>query len=179
MACAGALFAACVGGWRLAASLKAAARLPLRFGAVLLAALACATALRMGDVAAMLLLPLAATALALAALARFARACGPFMASVAQMIALACGLYALVTGYAMPGLVLVMLAGLCVIAAALNRLAPAAILSGAALLAMGLCFLQAGAGAGVLLFSAASVIGLARPQSLRSTRRAMRGAAVP
>lgn len=145
---------------------------------MLLAALACATVLGMGDVAASLLLPLVATALALAALARFARPAGPFMASLAQMIALACGLYALVTGHAMPGLVLVMLSGLCVIAAALNALAPAAILSGAALLAMGLCFLQAGAGAGVLLFAAASMIGLARPQSLRSSRRAMRGAVV-
>ena len=61
------LFAACIGGWRLAAPLKAAARLPLRFAAVLLSALAGATALRMGDVTALLLLPLASAARALAA----------------------------------------------------------------------------------------------------------------
>ena len=90
--CAFALFAACIGGWRLAAPLKAPARLPLRFAAVLLAALAAAAALRMGDVAALLLLPLAATVLALGALARFARPAGALLASLALITALACGL---------------------------------------------------------------------------------------
>ena len=173
------LFAVCIGGWRLAASLKAAARLPLRFAAVLLSALAVATALRMGDVTALLLLPLASAALALAALARFARPAGPVLATLALVMALACGLGALVSGYAMPGLVLVMLSGLCIIAAALQSLAFAAILSGIAVLAMGLCFLEAGVGAGVLLFASAAVIGLARPQLLRSTSSAWRGATLP
>jgi hypothetical protein len=177
------LFAACIAGWWLAAHLKAAARLPLRFAAVLLSALAVAAALRMGDVAALLLLPLACAALALSALARFARRIGPLAATLALVIALACGLGALVSGYAMPALMLVMLSGLCIIAAALQALAVAAIASGMALLAMGLCFLEAGVGAGVLLFAGASVIGLsrplARPQLLRSTSSAVRGAHLP
>jgi hypothetical protein len=144
LACAAVLFAACIAGWQLAAPLKAPARLPLRFAAVLLSALAVAAGLRMGDVAALLLLPLAAAALMLVALARFARP-----------------------------------AGLCIIAAALQTLVFAATLSGIALLAMGLCFLEVGVGAGVLLFAAASLIGLARPQLLRSTSSAWRGAHLP
>jgi len=177
--CAALLFAACIGGWRLAAPLKPSARLPLRFAAVLLSALAVAAALRMGEITALLLLPLASAALALAALARFARPAGSLLATLVLVAALACGLGALVSGYAMSGLVLVMLAGLCVIAAALQSLAFAAIASGIALLAMGLCFLEAGVGAGVLLFAASAVIGLARPQLLRSTSSAWRGAALP
>lgn len=174
-----ALFAACIAGWWLAGPLKAPARLPLRFAAVLLSALAVATPLHMGDVTALLLLPLASAALALAALARFARPAGPLVATLTLVIALACGLSALISGYAMPGLVLVLLAGLAIIAAAMQVLAPAGILSGLAVLAMGLCFLQAGVGAGVLLFAAAAVIGLGRPQLLRSTSSAARGAILP
>ena len=177
------LFAACIAGWWLASPLKAPARLPLRFAAVLLSALGCGTALRMGDVAALLLLPLASTALALAALARYARPAGQLVATLALGIALACGFGALVSFHAMPSLVLVMLSGLCIIAAALQSLAWTGILSGIALLAMGLCFMEAGVGAGVLLFASAAVIGLsrpfARPQLLRSTSSAWRGATLP
>ena len=173
------LFAACIGGWHMAASLKASARLPLCFAAVLLAALAVAAGLRMGDIAALLLLPLSSAALALAALARFARPAPQLPATLALVAALAAGLAALVSGYAMPGLVLTLLAGLCIIAAALNALALPSVLSGAAVVACGLCFLQAGVGAGALLFAAAALLGLAKPQSVRSTRRAMRGAVLP
>jgi hypothetical protein len=172
------LFAAAIGGWWLGASLRAPARLPLRFAAMLLAALAVAGVLNMGTVAALLLLPLSSTALALAALARFARPVGPLASTVALVVALACGFGALLSGYAMPGLVLMLMAGLCVIAAALNALAGIAALAGASLLACGLCFLESGAGAGVLLFAAAALIGVAR-QSLRSTSNAMRGAVLP
>jgi hypothetical protein len=173
------LFAACIGGWHMAVSLKASVRLPLRFAAVLLAALAVAAALRIGDMAALLLLPLSSAALALAALARFARPVAQLPATLALVLALAAGLGALVSGYAMPGLVLTLLAGLCIIAAALNALAMPAMLSGVAVVAGGLCFLQAGIGAGALLFAAAALLGIAKSQSVRSTRRAMRGAVLP
>jgi hypothetical protein len=175
-----ALFAACVGAWLLSASQRAAARLHLRFAAVLLAALAVAAIVNLADTAALLLLPLAGTALALAAIARFARPTAPFAATVALVAALGCGLGAMLSGHAMPALTALMLAGLAVIAAALNGAALVAMLSGAALLASGLCALQAGVGAGTLLFSAAALIGLsrplARPQLLRSKSNAIFGA---
>jgi hypothetical protein len=174
-----ALFGACVGAWILSAPLKASARLHLRFAAMLLSALAVGTVLALGDVAALLLLPLSAPALALAALARFARTPGPVTATVALVAGLACGLGALVTGFAMPALIVVILSGLCVIAASLNAMAAIPALSGVALAASGLCFLQAGAGAGTLLLMAAAVFGLARAQLLRSTSSAWRGAALP
>lgn len=177
--CAAALFAACIAGWRMAASLKAPARLPLRFGAVLLSALAAAMVFKMGDVTAVLLLPLASAALALAALARLARSAGPLVASVILAAALLAGLAALVGGSVLPGLVIVLLAGLCIVVTALQAVAVSAVLSGVALLAAGLCLPQTGAGSGVLLFAAAAVIGLARPQSLRSTTRAARAAVLP
>jgi hypothetical protein len=133
----------------------------------------------LADTAALLLLPLAGTALALAAIARFARRAAPFAATIALVAALACGLGAMLSGHAMPALMALMLAGLAVIAAALNGAAPVAVLSGAALLASGLCALQLGVGAGTLLFSATALIGLARPQLLRSKTRAWRGTALP
>lgn len=176
---AAALFAACVGAWVLSAGLKATARLPLRFAAVLASALAVGTALQIGDVAALLLLPLSAASLALSALARFARNPGSALSTLAMVAGLATGLGALITGFGLPALIVVMLAGLCVIAASLNRLAAIPALSGVALIAGGLCFLQAGAGAGTLLLLAASVLGLARAQLLRSTNSALRGAAAP
>jgi hypothetical protein len=181
LAAAIALFAACVGAWRLSAPLRAAARLQLRFAAMLLAALAVARVLHLADMAALLLLPLAGTALALATLARCARPAAPFAATAALVAALACGLVAMLSGHAMPALIALMLAGLAVIAAALNGAAPVAILSGVALLASGLCALQMGVGAGSLLFSAAALVGLSRPraQLLRSTIKAWRGAHLP
>jgi hypothetical protein len=179
LAAAVALFAACIGAWLLSASQRAAARLHLRFAAVLLAALAVAAVVNLADTAALLLLPLAGTALALAAIARFARPTAQFAATTALVAALACGLGAMLSGHAMPALMALMLAGLAVIAAALNGAAVVASLSGAALLASGLCALQAGVGAGTLLFSAAALIGLARPQILRSKTNAWRGAALP
>jgi len=174
-----ALFGACVGAWILSAPLKASARLHLRFAAMLLSALAVGTVLALGDVAALLLLPLSAAALALAALARFARTPGPVTATAALVAGLACGLGALISGFAMPALIVVILSGLCVIAAGLNAMAAIPALSGVALAAGGLCFLQSGAGAGTLLLMAASVFGLGRAQLLRSTSSAWRGAAVP
>jgi hypothetical protein len=48
-------------------------------------------------------------------------------------------------------------------------------LAGSSLLAAGLVFLQQGADAALLLFCAAALVGLARPQLLRSSSSAMRG----
>src|SRR3569833_1608077 len=102
-----ALFAACVGAWILSAPLKAAARLHLRFAAMLLSALAVGTVLMLGDVAALLLLPLSAPALALAALARFARTPGPDTTTEAQDARKTNSLGALGSGFAMPALIVV------------------------------------------------------------------------
>ena len=59
----------------------------------------------------------------ISALARFARPLPVFAASLALVAGLAGGLGALVSGFAMPALVPVMVAGLAVIAAALNGIA--------------------------------------------------------
>ena len=68
-----------------------------------------------------------------------------------------------------------MLAGLAVIAAALNGIAVMPVLAGAGLVASGLAFMEQGARAGLLLFCAAALIGLAKPQLLRSSNSAVRG----
>ncbi len=158
-----ALFAASIGAWILAAPLKAHARLYLRFAAILFAALAAASPLRLGDVAALLLLPLAASALAVCAVARFARPLNSFAASAVLVTGLAGGLGAMLSGAGLPALAPVMLLGLAIVAAALNRVAILAALSGAGLVAAGLCFVEQGAGAGAMLFCAAALVGLSRP----------------
>ena len=162
IASAVALFAACIGGWRMAAGLKAPARMPLRFAAMLMAALAVAGAVHLGDVTALLLLPLAGTALALAALARFARPLHAAVSTAALMAALACGLAAMLSGHWMLALAPLACAALAVIAAGLHGMALVPALAGLALLAAGLSLPEDGMAAGTLLFCAASVIGLAR-----------------
>ena len=74
LAAAAALFGAGVTAWLLAAPYKSAARLYLRFAAMLLAALSVTCIVGLGDVASLFLLPLASASLALSALARFAQA---------------------------------------------------------------------------------------------------------
>jgi hypothetical protein len=175
-----ALFGAGVGAWVLAAPLKAVARLYLRFAAMLFAALAVAAPLGLGDVAALLLLPLASASLALSALARFARPLPQFPATLALVAALMGGIGAMLLGFWLLALLPVAVAGLVIIAAALHGVAPIPAIAGAALLASGLGYVQQGAGAGVLLLCAAALIGLARGnQLLRSTSKALRGAALP
>ncbi len=169
-----ALFAATVGAWFLSASLRSRERLYLRFAAVLLAALAASIPLGLADVTVLFLLPLAAGALMVSTLARFARPLPVGLAALALVVALACGLAALISGFWPLALAPVMLAGLAVIAAAINSMALMPVLAGASLLAAGLVFLDEGARAGLLLFAAAALIGLARPQLLRSSSRAMR-----
>jgi hypothetical protein len=177
---AGALFAAAISAWILAAPLSLRARLYLRFAAVLFSALGVAVPLDLADVTALLLLPLACTALMVSALARFARPLPALPASLALVAGLAGGLGAMIWGNVMPALVPVMFAGLAVIAAALNGMAVMPVLAGAGIVAAGLAFMEQGARGGLMLFCAASLIGLARPiwsgpQLLRSSSSALRG----
>jgi hypothetical protein len=175
---AAALFGASVSAWILAAPFRSASRLYLRFAAVLLAALSVTCLAGLGDVAALFLLPLASAALALSALARFARPLRNFAATLALVASLACGLAAMLSGIWILALMPVALASLVIVAASMNGMALVAALSGVALFAAGLAALQ-GAQTGALLFLAAGLLGLSRRQLLRSTSKAWRGAAVP
>lgn len=173
-----ALAAASLLAWWRSQPLKASARLYLRFAAVLLAALALAVPLKLAEVAAIFVLPLAGVALALSAVARFARGLRSAGATLALVGALAAGLAGMLSGLWILALMPLALSALVIVAAALNAMALIAALSGVALLAGGLATLQ-GAQAGALLFLAAGLIGLSRPQLLRSTSNAWRGTAVP
>jgi hypothetical protein len=172
-----ALFCACVSAWLLAAPLRVSARLYLRFAAMLFASLGAARLVGLADVAALFLLPLGGASLMVAALALFARPLPVFAICVALVIALAGGLGGLVSGYSVLALAPVIFAGLAIIAASLNGVAAIPILAGASLLAGGLAFLQQGAQAGLFLFCAAALVGLAKPSALavqqqRHARRA-------
>lgn len=160
---AGALFTAAVGAWLLAAPLAPRARIYLRFAAMLFSALAVSVPLGMADVTALLLLPLASAALMIVGLARFAKPLPAFPASLVLVGGLAGGLGALISGNALPALVPVMFAGLAIIAASFNGIAVMPVLAGAGLIAAGLAFIEQGARAGLLLFCAAALVGLAKP----------------
>jgi hypothetical protein len=168
---AAALFAAAVGAWWLSAPLRSRERLYLRFAAVLLAALAVSAPFGLADVTVLFLLPLAAGALMVSTLAEMLPV---GLAALALVLALAGGLAALVTGLWPLALLPVVLAGLAIIAAAINSLALMPVLAGTSLLAAGLVFVEQGTRAGLLLFAAASLIGLSRPQLLRSSNSATR-----
>jgi len=168
---AAALFAATVGAWWLSAPLRSRERLYLRFAAVLLAALAASVPSDLADVTVLFLLPLAAGALMVCALAGVLPV---GLAALFLVLALAGGLAALVTGLWPLALLPVLLAGLVVMAAAINSLAFMPVLAGASLLAAGLVFVEQGVRAGLMLFAAAALIGLSRPQLLRSSSSAMR-----
>ncbi|HWM61132.1 MAG TPA: hypothetical protein VNN98_03220 [Rhizomicrobium sp.] len=159
------LFAACIGAWLLAAPLRAPARLYLRFAAMLFAALSVAALVGLADVAALFLLPLGAASLMVSALAQFARPLPVFAASAALVAALASGLAALLSGITMFALAPAMFAGLVVIAASLNSVAAIPVLAGASLLASGLVLLEQGGRAGMFLFCAAALVGLAKPSA--------------
>lgn len=176
---AGALFIATISAWALAAPLPSRARIYLRFAAVLFAGLALSVALDMADTAALLLLPLASVALMISALARFAKPLPVFPASLALVLGLAGGIGAMVSGSAMAALIPMMISGLAVIAASLNGIAVMPVLAGTGLVAASLAFTEQGARAGLLLFCAAALIGLATPQLLRSRSSAVRDAARP
>ena len=131
--CACLLFAASVAAFRLAASWRS--RLYLRFAAMLLAALAVTAWLGLAAVAALFLLPLAATALAVAALGRFVRPPSPLAVGLMLGTALALGLGAALGGPLALALLPIAAAALVLMAAAFQGLAMRPLLSGAALLA--------------------------------------------
>jgi hypothetical protein len=171
------LFAVCVASWLLARGFKPAVRLNLRFAAMLLASLAVAAPVaQVGDVAALVVLPLAGTALTLAALARFARRAPPLTASLALAASLACGLGAVLTGAPLLAAFPAVLATLLIAGAALQDFAWVAALSGVTLLAGISAFVRDGAGTGLLLFAAASLLGLSRSAlPVEQTREARLG----
>jgi hypothetical protein len=96
------------------------------------------------------------------------------LAALVLVLALGVGLAALVAGLWPLALLPVVLAGLAVMVAAINSLALMPVLAGVSLLAAGLVLVEQGAHAGMLLFAAAGLVGLSRPQLLRSSSSAMR-----
>lgn len=177
-----ALFAASIAAWRLAAPLAATARLYTRFAAMLLAALAVSAPLGLADVTALFLLPLSSVSLMIGILARVATPLPGFAASLVLIFSLAAGLGGLLTGYALLALAPAILASLAIIAAALQGMALMPALTGTALLACGLAFLEQGAKTGLFLLCSAALIATTRPrffrgrdQLLRSSSRALRG----
>jgi hypothetical protein len=166
--CAGLLFAASICAWFLSAPCRAAARLYLRFAAMLFAALAVSAPLGLSAEVALFLLPLAACALMIAALARFARPLPVLAASLVLIAGLFCGLAAMLRDDAMLALVPVICASLAIIGTALHGMVIIAVLAGTALLASGLVLLEQGAASALLLFAAAALVGLAKPAREKS-----------
>jgi hypothetical protein len=162
IACACVLFAASVAAFRLAGSWRCGPGLYLRFAAMLLSGLAVTACLGLAAVAALFLLPLAATSLAIAALGRFVRPPSPLAAGLMLGAALALGLGAALGGPLALALLPMAAAALVLMAAAFQGLAMRPLLSGAALLAA-LLLLPGGNLAGLMLFAAAALLGLARP----------------
>jgi hypothetical protein len=166
--CALTLFAAGIGAWLLSATLRAGARIYLRFAAMLFAALAISFPLGFSAVAALLLLPLAAGALVIAVRAQLAASLPVFTASLTLVLGLACGLGACLSGIGLLALVPTSLAGLVIIASGLNRGDVIAALAGAALALSALSSWNEDAQGGMFLFCAAALLGLARPRNSRA-----------
>ena len=164
LVCALVLFAASIAAWQLSIRLRAGSRLYLRFAAMLFAALAASFPWGLSGVALLFLLPLAAGALMIAALAR----APVFVASLLLILGLAFGLAALVSGLVLLALLPAAVAGLVIFAAGLNRGEIMAALAGMALLMAALVAWSENAQSGVFLFLAASLLGLARPSWARS-----------
>lgn len=167
-AAAAALFAACVGSWLITGSLPARARLYLRFAAVLLAAIAVSVPVGISDDTALFLLPLAGASLMIAALARFAAHLPVLAATLALVASLVGGMSAMLWNFPMLALTPVIVAGLAIIAAALNSTVIIPCLAGIALLGSGLAYLEQGACNGFLLLCAAALVGLAKPVAKKS-----------
>jgi hypothetical protein len=165
---AGLLFAVSIGAWVLSAPYRAAARLYLRFAAMLFAALAVSAPLGLSGEVALFLLPLASAALMVAAFARFALPLPVFATSLILIAGLFCGLAAMLWGPVMLALLPVICASLAIIGVALHGIAVTAVLAGAALLASGLVLLEQGVASAFLLFAAAALIGLVKPSREKS-----------
>src|SRR6185503_20132121 len=159
-----ALFAAGIATWFSSAGLRAGARIYLRFAAMLFTALCAAYPLGLVGAASLLLLPLAAGALVIAAMARFASPLPVFTASLVLILGLACGLAAPLTGLFLMALVPTAIAGLIVMAASLNHGDGIAGLAGTALALSALSSWNHSAQAGLFLFCAAALLGLSRPR---------------
>lgn len=166
--CALTLLTAAIGAWVLSAPLRAGARLYLRFAAMLFGALCAAFPLGLSAVASLLLLPLAAGSLMIAALVQFAAPLPVVAASLALVLSLACGLAAFLTGMSLLALIPPAIAGLVIIAMGLNRGHVIAALAGAALALSALSSWNESAQGGMFLFSAAALLGLARPRYSRA-----------
>jgi len=164
LVCALALFAASIAAWQLSAGSRAGSRLYLRFAAMLFAGLAASFPLELSSVALLFLLPLAASALMIAALGRMP----VFAASLLLILGLGFGLAALLSGLVLLALLPAILASLVILAAGLNRGEIMAALAGIALLMSAFVAWTQSAQSGVFLFSAASLLGLARPSWARS-----------
>lgn len=161
------LAVAALAAWFVAAGARPAARVQLRFAGVLFAAPALAAAMAPAAAAAvtLLVLPIGLSVLALAATAGFAKAVPSGVAAVLLALVCLAGLAAAITGLALFSLAL---AAACIIAAMAVFLrqfdaARAASVQG---MVSALCFLAGtssfavdGAGAGLLLFSAAGLLG--------------------
>jgi hypothetical protein len=165
--CAFALFASSIGAWVLSASLRAGARLYLRFAAMLFASLAVSVPLSLSGIVSLFVLPLAAGALMVAALARFAAPLPVFAVCLALISGLGFGLAALLSGMVLLALLPATAAGLVIIAASLNRAEIVGALAGAALLMSALASWDESMQGGTLLFCAAALLGLARPSLAR------------
>jgi hypothetical protein len=155
------LFAASIGSWWITGALPARARLYLRFAAVLLAAIAASVPLGISNETALFLLPLTGASLMIAALARFAAPLPVLVATLALVASLVGGMSAMLWNFPMLALTPVIVAGLAIIAAALNSTMVIPCLAGIALLGSGLALLEQGAGNGFLLLCAAALVGLA------------------
>jgi hypothetical protein len=161
--CAVLLLATSIASFILTARLKAAARINLRFAAMLLAACAVSAPVSgIVDIVVLVVLPLASMALALASLGRFARRAPAAAASASLAGALAAGLGAAIFASPVLAALPVALASFVVVAAALQDLAWIAALSGVALLACDFAFLREGAAPGMLLFAGVAQLGLSR-----------------
>lgn len=166
--CALVLFAASVGAWWMTETLPARARLYLRFAAMLLAAIAVSVPVGISDETALFLLPLASASLMIAALARFAAPLPVLVVTLVLVASLVGGMGAMLWNFPMLALMLVMIAGLAILAAGLNGTAIMACLSGVALLGSGLALIEQGAGSGFLLFTAAALVGLPGTRARKS-----------
>jgi hypothetical protein len=163
------LAAATIAVWFVAAGARAAARLQVRFAAVLLAAVAVAAALLpvAAPAVVLLVLPIATTVLAMAAAAGFRRPLPPIPAAAVLALVSLCGIASAATGLAMFALGAALLAGVALLLIGVRRLDLARLASAQTALAA-LCLLAGQSafalervGAPFLLFVAAGLLGTA------------------
>jgi hypothetical protein len=162
------LAAAALAVWFVAPAARAAARLQLRFAAILFVAPAIAAVFVpiAASAVTMIALPIALAVLALACAAGFERAVAPSLAAVALAFVCLGGLGAAITGLAAFALAPAALAAFAIAALSVRQfdtVRPSSVrgmLSAACFLAAASAFALEGAGAPVLLFSAVGLLGL-------------------